>query len=149
MFWVEEALCFGWIDSKGNKRDEESFYLLFAKRNPLSKWSAANKKRVEKLLAAQLIMSGGMVMIELAKQTGTWQALDAVEALTIPVDLEKAFKKNKDSKKYFTAFPNSVKRGILEWISNAKQEVTRSKRIEQTATLAAQNIRANQYNPKK
>jgi uncharacterized protein YdeI (YjbR/CyaY-like superfamily) len=48
---VEEALCFGWIDSKPNKRDEESFYLFFAQRKPKSNWSKINKERVERLIA--------------------------------------------------------------------------------------------------
>jgi uncharacterized protein YdeI (YjbR/CyaY-like superfamily) len=67
---VEEALCFGWIDSKAVKRDQHSFYQFFARRNPSSNWSKVNKNRVEKLLKQGLIQPAGMVMIELAKQNG-------------------------------------------------------------------------------
>jgi uncharacterized protein YdeI (YjbR/CyaY-like superfamily) len=145
---VEEALCFGWIDSKANKRDEYSFYQFFARRNPSSNWSKLNKERVEKLLAQGLIKPAGLAMIELAKQNGTWNALDEVENLVIPEDLQQGLDKNPQASEYFTAFPRSVKRGILEWISNAKREETRQKRISETVELAAQNIRANQYRQK-
>lgn len=142
---VEEALCFGWVDSKGNKRDEESSYLYFAKRKPKSNWSKANKERVERLTKQGLMMPAGQKMVDLAKQTGTWTALEVVDNLTIPPDLQKRFNKKKTAEKNFLAFPVSTRRGILEWILNAKRPETREKRIEETVTLAAQNIRANQY----
>jgi uncharacterized protein YdeI (YjbR/CyaY-like superfamily) len=142
---VEEALCFGWVDSVSNSRNEESSYLYFAKRKPKSNWSKANKDRVEKLTKQGLIMPAGQAMIDLAKQTGTWTALEVVDKLTIPPDMQKLFDKNKTAEKNFLAFPASTRRGILEWILNAKRPETRLKRIEETVKLAAQNIRANQY----
>jgi uncharacterized protein YdeI (YjbR/CyaY-like superfamily) len=142
---VEEALCFGWVDSVSNSRNEESSYLYFAKRKPKSNWSKANKDRVEKLTILGLIMPAGQAMIDLAKQKGTWTALEVVDQLTIPPDMQKLFDKNKTAEKNFLAFPASTRRGILEWILNAKRSETRQKRIEETVTLAAQNIRANQY----
>jgi uncharacterized protein YdeI (YjbR/CyaY-like superfamily) len=145
---VEEALCFGWVDSVSNSRNEESSYLYFAKRKPKSNWSKANKDRVEKLTKLGLIMPAGQVMIDLAKQTGTWTALEVVDQLTIPPDMQKLFDKNKTAEKNFLAFPASTRRGILEWILNAKRPETRQKRVEETVTLAAQNIRANQYTKK-
>jgi uncharacterized protein YdeI (YjbR/CyaY-like superfamily) len=143
---VDEALCFGWIDSKPNKRDDESFFQFFSKRNPKSNWSAVNKKKVEKLIETGLMTKVGFAMIELAKKTGTWTALDEVENLKLPEDLLKALKKEKSAFINFDSFPRSIKRGILEWIQNAKKPETRQKRIDETATLAAKNIRANQYN---
>jgi uncharacterized protein YdeI (YjbR/CyaY-like superfamily) len=145
---VEEALCFGWIDSKANKRDEHSFYQFFARRNPSSNWSKVNKDRVAKLLSQGLIRPAGMAMIELAKQNGKWNALDEIENLVLPDDLQKELNNNLQANEYFTAFPKSVKRGILEWISNAKRDETRQKRISETVELAAKNIRANQYRQK-
>ncbi len=144
---VDEALCFGWIDSKSNKRDEESFYQFFARRNPRSKWSRVNKGKVEVLLAAGRMAPAGLAVIEAAKRSGTWTALDDVENLTLPPDLEAALRANPTAMQYFEAFPRSVKRGILEWLLNAKKPETRQKRIEETVTLAAQNLRANQYRP--
>ena len=145
---VEEALCFGWVDSVSNSRNEESSYLYFAKRKPKSNWSKANKDRVEKLTKLGLIMPAGQAMIDLAKQKGTWTALEVVDQLTIPPDMQKLFDKNKTAEKNFLAFPASTRRGILEWILNAKRPETRQKRVEETVTLAAQNIRANQYTKK-
>jgi uncharacterized protein YdeI (YjbR/CyaY-like superfamily) len=142
---VEEALCFGWIDSKPNKRDAESYYQFFSQRKPKSNWSKLNKIRVEKLIAQGLMTDSGMTMINLAKEKGTWTALEKVEELIIPPDMKKLFDKNKVAYKNFQAFPPSTIRGILEWILNAKKPGTRQQRIEQTVTLAAKNIKANQY----
>jgi uncharacterized protein YdeI (YjbR/CyaY-like superfamily) len=142
---VDEALCFGWIDSKPNKRDEESYYQFFSKRNPKSNWSKANRERVEKLMEQGLITPSGHAMIDLAKKTGTWEALVEVQNSIIPEDLQKSFNKNKIAFKNFSAFPTSSKRIILEWILNAKKPETRQKRVEETIELAAKNIKANHY----
>jgi uncharacterized protein YdeI (YjbR/CyaY-like superfamily) len=142
---VDEALCFGWIDSSINKRDDESFYQYFAPRNPKSNWSRVNKLKVEKLISEGLITESGLKMIELAQQTGTWTALDDVENLINPSDLQEAFGENILAKEYFDLFPRSVKRGILEWLMNAKQAETRLKRITEIIEKAERNERANQY----
>ncbi|MEL6589235.1 MAG: YdeI/OmpD-associated family protein [Bacteroidota bacterium] len=142
---VVEALCFGWIDSKPNKRDEESYYQYFSKRNPKSNWSAVNKRLVDKLLSEERMAPAGLAMIELAKKTGTWTALDDVENLVIPPDMEALYGEYPEAETNFEAFPRSVKRGILEWIYSAKRPATREKRIRETLEKAAQNIRANQY----
>ena len=142
---VEEALCFGWIDSKGNKLDDERSMLWFAPRKAGTGWSKLNKERVAKLIKARLMTPAGLAKINAAKKDGSWNALDAVEALELPSDLVKAFSKSKTAQGYFEAFPRSVKRGILEWISSAKKPETRAKRIEETVTQAEKNIRANQW----
>jgi uncharacterized protein YdeI (YjbR/CyaY-like superfamily) len=145
---VEEALCFGWIDSKPNKRSSESFYQFFAKRNPSSNWSKINKDRVKNLIEQGLMTTAGMAILEKAKANGKWAALDDIENLVVPEDLEQSLLANNEANIYFEAFPRSVKKGILEWIFNAKTPATRNKRIQETVTLAANNIRANQYRPK-
>ena len=142
---VEEALCFGWIDSLANKRDHESSYLFFCPRKPKSKWSKANRDRVEKLVKAGLMTQSGQKLIDLAKETGTWEALVDIENSVIPPDLEKRFARNKTARKNFDAFAPSSKRIILEWISNARKPETRKKRVDETVTLAAKNIKANHY----
>lgn len=142
---VEEALCFGWVDSKANKLDEERSLLWFAPRKPRTGWSKINKERVDKLIAAGLMMPAGLAKIEAAQQDGSWNALDGVEALEIPPDLAMALADNPPAADHFAAFPRSVKRGILEWIGNAKRAETRAKRVTETATLAAENKRANQW----
>jgi uncharacterized protein YdeI (YjbR/CyaY-like superfamily) len=97
------------------------------------------------LIEAGLMMPAGLAKVNTAKKDGTWNALDSIDALEIPSDLGKAFSKNETARGYFEAFPRSVKRGILEWISTAKKPETRAKRIAETVTMAAQNIRANQW----
>lgn len=142
---VEEALCFGWVDSKPNKLDEERSLLWFAPRKAKTGWSKPNKERVEKLIAAGLMTPAGLAKVEAAKADGTWNALDSIEALEVPPDLAAALASYPTATAYFDAFPRSVKRGILEWISTAKTAATRTKRITETATLAAENKRANQW----
>lgn len=142
---VEEALCFGWIDSLPRKLDCDRTMLWLAPRKSGSGWSKLNKERVEKLIAAEQMTPAGMAKIEAAKQDGSWSALDEIEALVIPDDLEAAFATYDAARQNFDAFPRSAKRGILEWIANAKRPATRAKRIEETARLAQENIRANQW----
>lgn len=145
---VEEALCFGWVDSKPGKLDDERTMLWFAPRNPRTGWSRPNKERVERMIAAGLMMETGLVKIEAAKRDGSWTILDAVEDLVIPPDLAAALDAYPSARANFEAFPRSAKRGILEWIVIAKTAATRAKRVEETARLAEQNIRANQWRPR-
>jgi uncharacterized protein YdeI (YjbR/CyaY-like superfamily) len=142
---VEEALCFGWVDSKPNKLDEERSMRWFSPRKVGAGWSRLNKQRVEKLTAAGLMMPAGMAKVEAAKRDGSWNALDGVEALEIPPDLNRALNANATAQRHFNAFPRSVRRAILEWIASAKKAETRSKRIAETVSAAAKDIRANQW----
>jgi uncharacterized protein YdeI (YjbR/CyaY-like superfamily) len=142
---VATALCFGWIDSKPRALDEERSMLWFAPRKKGSAWSKNNKERVEQLLRDNSMHAAGIAKIEEAKQDGSWNKLDSVEALVLPPDLLQAFQAHPGALAYFEAFPRSSKRAILEWIGNAKTETTRAKRVLETATLAAGNVRANQW----
>jgi uncharacterized protein YdeI (YjbR/CyaY-like superfamily) len=139
---VEEALCFGWIDSKSERIDEERTMLKFTPRNPKSAWSKPNKERVEKLVKEGKMTDAGLAMIATAKRNGTWTALDAVEALKVPLDLAKSLAANKKAKAHFDAFSPSSRKIILWWIESAKRQETREKRITETVRLAAQNIKA-------
>jgi uncharacterized protein YdeI (YjbR/CyaY-like superfamily) len=142
---VEELLCFGWVDSKPAKLDEERSMLLCTPRKPTSAWSKPNKDRVERLIAAGLMTPRGLELVELAKKNGRWDVLNEVEALVVPPDLAARLEVYPSARENFEAFPRSVKRGILEWIIQAKKPETRQKRIEETASLAAKNLRANQW----
>ncbi|PWU00327.1 MAG: hypothetical protein C5B52_09185 [Bacteroidetes bacterium] len=142
---VEEAICFGWIDSIGHKRDGESKYQFFAQRKPKSNWSKLNRERAEKMIAKKLMTPAGQALIDLAKKNGTWEALVDVQNSVIPQDLQKLFDKNNAAFINFQAFPPSSKRIILEWILNAKKPETRLQRIRQTVELASKNIKANHY----
>jgi uncharacterized protein YdeI (YjbR/CyaY-like superfamily) len=142
---VEEALCFGWIDSTAYKRDGESKYQFFAVRKAKSNWSKINQERAARMIKEKRMTPAGQLMIDLAKESGTWSALDAVHALVIPPDLQKAFARNKTALKNFSAFPPSSRKIILYWVLSAKREETRQQRIKETVALAAKNERANHY----
>jgi uncharacterized protein YdeI (YjbR/CyaY-like superfamily) len=142
---VEEALCFGWIDSKPNRLDDERTMLWFAPRKAGTGWSRPNKQRVERLVAAGLMEAAGRAKVAAAKADGSWTKLDAVEDLQVPPDLATALRAHASAERHFDAFPRSVKRGILEWVASAKRPATRAKRVAETARLAAENVRANQW----
>lgn len=145
---VEEALCFGWIDSKPNKRDDKSYRLFFAVRKPGSVWSKINKKRISALEAAGKLEPAGKAKIDAARADGSWGALDTIEELIQPEDLTAALTKNKTAARYFEAFPPGVKKGIYQWIISAKRPETRLGRVRETVDLAARNLRANQWSPR-
>lgn len=142
---VEEALCFGWIDSVKYKREPGSAYQYFTVRKPKSNWSQSNRDRVERLTAQGLIMPAGQAMIDLAKRTGTWEALIPIENGVIPDDLGSVFARNKKALKNFEAFSASAKRIILEWLSSARRPETRAARIAEIVSKAAENKKANEY----
>jgi uncharacterized protein YdeI (YjbR/CyaY-like superfamily) len=140
---VQEALCFGWIDSLPRKLDEQRSMLLLSPRRVGSAWSAVNKSHVAAMIKAGLMTSAGLAKIEHAKANGRWDALNEVDAGVVPDDLLAALVRVKGAKANFEAFSPSSRRGILEWISNARTEPTRNKRISETARLAGLNLKAN------
>lgn len=142
---VDEVLCFGWIDSLPRKLDENRSMLLISPRKRGSAWSVVNKAKVERLAAADLIHPAGQAVIDAAVADGSWTRLDAVDALLVPPDLEAALAARPGAAENFARFPPSTRRGILEWIIQAKRPETRNKRITETADLAQRNIRANHF----
>jgi uncharacterized protein YdeI (YjbR/CyaY-like superfamily) len=138
---VDEALCFGWIDSTRKPIDAFSFKQYFSKRKPKSNWSKINKEKVQQLIDSNRMTKAGYESIETAKQNGYWTILDEVEALTIPPDLESAFEKHLGAKAYFLSLSKSSKKIILSWIVLAKQKETRQKRIDEVAKSAAQHLK--------
>lgn len=138
---VDEALCFGWIDSTRKTVDEFSFMQFFSKRKPKSNWSKINKEKVQQLIDSKRMTKAGYKSIETAKQNGYWTILDEVEELIIPNDLEIAFEKHKGSKDYFLSLSKSVRKIILSWIILAKQKETRQKRIDEVVESAEQNLK--------
>jgi uncharacterized protein YdeI (YjbR/CyaY-like superfamily) len=135
---VEVALCFGWIDSKKLKIDEESSHQFFSKRKSNSTWSKINKQKVVQLIEDGLMTEGGYKSIETAKQNGSWIILDEVEELIVPKDLEMELKSKPDSERFFFGLSRSVKKAILQWLVLAKRPETRQKRIAEVVELAGQ-----------
>ncbi len=142
---VDEALCFGWIDSTKKTVDKERYMQYFSRRKPNSTWSKINKKKVAKLIQNNLMTKAGFDSIETAKQNGTWIIMDDVEKLIIPEDLRIALNKNESSMEFFQNQSKSIKKTMLHWVVIAKRIETRKKRIAEIARLAAKGIRPNQF----
>lgn len=140
---VEEALCFGWIDSLPRKLDDERAKLLFTPRKLNSVWSKLNKTRVEKLVANGAMTEIGLAKIEAAKIDGSWNTLNDSDDLKIPDDLLEKLADNKIAQANFDKFSASVRKNILAWIASAKRDATRVDRLEKTVEMAAKNKRAN------
>lgn len=137
---VDEALCYGWIDSVRKSVDGERFIQFFSRRKPASVWSKINKAKVERLIAAELMMPAGHKCIETARQNGSWNILDAVEELHIPEDLENAFATEPVAREHFLAFSKSTRKAILQWLVLAKRSETRQKRIAEIVSLAGEKL---------
>ena len=140
---VEEALCFGWIDSVAQKLDDERTMQKFTPRKPKSVWSKINKQRIEKLINQKLMTRAGLAKIEQAKANGSWDSLNSSELHTennsMPDDLKKALSKNKNAMANFLAFPPSYRKRFLFWIDSAKTPETKAARVKQTLLMAAAN----------
>jgi uncharacterized protein YdeI (YjbR/CyaY-like superfamily) len=117
--------------------------VLLSPRRPGSAWSAVNKAKVAALTEAGLMAPAGLAAVAAARDSGTWNRLDAAHALVVPPDLEAALAAHPGAADHFAAFSASSRRGILEWIEQARRPQTRAGRVETTARLAAENRKAN------
>ncbi|MDH3729812.1 MAG: YdeI/OmpD-associated family protein [Acidimicrobiia bacterium] len=138
---VEEALCFGWVDSKVQSMDHERYRQYYSRRKPTGLWNGANKKRVARLIKQGKMTEAGLRAVEVAKENGAWEFLDEVEALVVPKDLAEALGQHKGARQTYEDFGNSAKQGILLWVKQAKRPETRAKRIAQTAEAAARGVK--------
>lgn len=142
---VDEALCFGWIDSVKKSVDKDSSIQYFSKRKAKSTWSKINKEKIEKLTEKGLMMPAGIKCVEIAKQNGSWTILDSAEAFILPKDFEQKLNTVPEAKDYFFSLSKSMKKNILQWFALAKREETRQKRIDEVITLAAQKQTPKQF----
>lgn len=137
---VDEALCFGWIDSIIRKIDDDKYARKFTARKTDSKWSETNKKRVNKLIKSGQMTDAGMIKINAAKKNGKW-----IEVIKIPAfeDLHPEFKialeKNNAAKNNFFKLAKSYRRQYIAWICTAKRPETRNKRILEAIELLGKN----------
>lgn len=139
---IQEALCFGWVDSTGGHFDDQRGKLYFAPRKPRSVWAATNKARVEQLIRDGRMAPAGLAAIERAKANGSWEVLDSVERLEVPDDLAAALAARPPAADHFAGFPPSARKMLLAWVAQARRPETRAARISQTAEAAARNVRA-------
>jgi len=138
---VEEALCFGWIDSTAGRVDETRGKLYFAPRKATSGWAATNKARLERLIAEGRMAPAGLAAIERAKANGTWEILDSVERGESPTDLTTSLAARPPAAANWAAWPASVRKQALTAIAYARRPETRAQRIEKIVDHAARNVR--------
>lgn len=138
---VDEALCFGWIDSTCLSVGGDKYIQFFCKRKPRSVWSKINKAKIENLLGKGLMAPAGLKSIAIAKQNGYYTMLDEVEELIIPTDLADAFCTKPGAEAYFLSLSKSVKKSILQWVVLARRPETRQKRIVEIADRASQGLK--------
>jgi uncharacterized protein YdeI (YjbR/CyaY-like superfamily) len=138
---VEEALCYGWIDSTLRSLDDARYEQLFTPRKPKSTWARTNKTRVTRLIEEGLMAPAGLAVIEIAKANGSWTSLDAVEALEVPDDLAAALARNPVAARNFAAFPPSSRKAYLHRVSRAVRPETRAERIAFVVAMSAANMK--------
>jgi len=138
--FVEEALCFGWIDSIIKKLDEERYARKVTPRRPDSVWSELNKKRILKLEKAGLTTDAGRKMVDIAKKTGVWDKTDKPDIKTImDLEFQNALDRNHKAKSFFEQLTLSQQRRYLLWIQMAKRPDTRNRRIQEAISLLNKN----------
>lgn len=142
---VDEAICFGWIDSTRKTIDSNSFMQLYTQRKTKSNWSKINKEKVQRLIDTGMMQPAGLETIKVAKENGSWTILDSVEELIIPNDLENAFIAHAGSKDYFLAMSKTSKKMMLHWVTFAKRPETRQKRIHELVEQAAKKQKPEQF----
>lgn len=138
---VDEALCFGWIDSTKKTIDKDRYKQYFTKRKPNSTWSKVNKDKVIKLIHNGRMTKAGLTCIETAKQNGSWTILDEVEVLVLPDDLKEVMANHKGAVVYFDGLSKSSKKILLYWVISAKKAETRQKRMLEIAENAAKGLK--------
>ncbi|MDB4907714.1 MAG: hypothetical protein JWO05_2498 [Gemmatimonadetes bacterium] len=146
---VEEALCYGWIDSTVRPLDEHRYMQFFAPRKPKSTWSKLNKTRVARLVDEGLMAPAGLASIAVAKQNGAWESIDGVEAFVIPPELAKALAKDKKAKAYFDSVSMTTRKGYLFRLNSAKRPETRAARLKEVMDLCRDGLRHRTERPKK
>ncbi|MBP1838863.1 YdeI/OmpD-associated family protein [Formosa algae] len=142
---VDEALCFGWIDSTKKTIDKDRYKQYFCKRKAKSNWSKINKNKVTTLIDEGLMTEAGHNSIELAKENGSWTILDQIEAVIIPEDLKAELTNSQGALTYFESLSKSAKKMLLYWVVSAKRTETRQKRILDIAKNASQQTKPKQF----
>jgi uncharacterized protein YdeI (YjbR/CyaY-like superfamily) len=134
---VEEALCFGWIDGRMNKLDDERSMQWFAPRRPKSTWARTNKERVERLEAAGLMTDAGRAVIEIARANGSWNSLDDIDELVMPPDLAAALSAEPGAREHFDSRSPSSRRMALAFVTQVKSPALRAGRVQRVAEACA------------
>jgi len=133
---IEEALCFGWVDSIIRNIDAEQYARKFTPRRPDSKWSELNKNRIAKLIRENRMTPGGLALVETARQNGQWDKSDRPDiSFDIPDEFQTTLAENPKALQYFRQLTPTGRKQYLVWINVAKQPETRTRRIREAVTL--------------
>jgi uncharacterized protein YdeI (YjbR/CyaY-like superfamily) len=136
---VEEALCFGWIDSIIRRIDEERYVRKFTPRRSGSRWSESNKRRAQKVTKEGRMTEHGLAKIEAAKASGLWDKTERPRiSLEMPEELQKALRKSRKARKLFEQLAPTYQRQFIIWVKIAKRKATRDKRVEESIALLEQ-----------
>jgi len=138
---VEEALCFGWIDSTATRLDDDRYALLYTPRRRGGTWARTNKIRIERLIADGLMTPSGLVAIESAKADGSWESLDHVEDMSTPEDLAAALAEAPEAQAFWNALPPGQRKLSFRWIESARRDETRARRVAATVRAAREGRR--------
>lgn len=142
---VEEALCFGWIDSTKKTIDHERYMQYFSRRKPSSTWSKINKEKVARLIQNNFMTQAGFDSIDTARQNGTWYLMDDIENGVIPEDLKRALDTNENALAFFQSQSKSIQKGMLHWVVTARRPETRKKRIVEIVRSAVREKRPKRF----
>ncbi len=126
---VEEALCFGWIDSTIRKLDDMRYARLITPRNNPGNWSEPNKRRMKSLIAADLMTAAGLAVYQPAS------ALKASAHAALPAFFARALRANPQARRHFDPLARTYKRHYIDWLANAKRDDTRARRLAEALRL--------------
>ncbi len=140
---LDEALCYGWIDSIVNSLDAERYMQRWTPRKPTSVWSARNKARVAELMAAGRMAEPGLAAVRLAKKNGSWDKLTEIERIGRgggpPDEVVAAISAYPGLGKKFEALPASKRKMFAYWVASARRPETRDRRMAQMEELIDSN----------
>ncbi|MGF1559783.1 MAG: YdeI family protein [Flavobacteriaceae bacterium] len=139
---VKVALCYGWIDSTVKSLGDGKRRQYFCRRKPKSVWSKVNKKYIEDLQSKEMMHESGIKAVEIAKENGSWIALDDVEEGIVPLDLKRVFDQNSTAYTNFQNFTRGQRKSYLYYLNQAQREATRQKRIAEIILCCEQNIKS-------
>jgi uncharacterized protein YdeI (YjbR/CyaY-like superfamily) len=137
---VEEALCFGWIDSIVKRIDNEKYMQKFTPRKSKSLWSEANKKRVKMMIDQGRMTEAGLNKIREARKSGSWtESTPIFDSRQVPEELKQAFSRNKKAYEFYRNLTPTYKKQYNWWIISATRKETRQKRVLKAIELLEEN----------
>jgi uncharacterized protein YdeI (YjbR/CyaY-like superfamily) len=143
---VDQAICYGWIDGVRQSIDKESYFIRFTPRKSKSTWSAVNLKKVEALSAKGLMMPPGLAVFNLRKENISNIYSYEIEEVPLSDNYLTIFKTHKDAWSVFQSLPQSYQKTAIHWVMEAKQELTREKRLNELIRESASGQRIKRLN---